>query len=148
MIKLLDHRQREIAERIQTIQKPAYKVEARLMEFDGIPQIHESVEAIQNCEEVFIGFTEEELKGFISFKKDGQVIDIHRLVVDPPHFRRGIARKLLAHLLEQYRGYEFEVSTGSANEPAKNLYGSFGFIEQGRFEVAPGITCSKFLKRK
>ena len=148
MISKLDHQQKEIAEAIQRIQKPAYEVEAKLIGFDGIPQINESAAEIRKSEEIFFGWTEQELKGFISFKKTGQTIDIHRLVVAPPAFRQGIGSKLLAYLLEQYSGWEFVVNTGSANQPAINLYKSFGFIEQERFEVAPGIMCSSFLKRK
>lgn len=148
MIIKLDHQRTETAKAIQKIQKPAYEVEAKLIGFDGIPQINETVEEIQRSNEVFWGWTEEGLKGVISFKQLERTIDIYRLVVDPSAFRQGIGRKLLAHLMEQYQEHDFTVSTGSANRPAIHLYTSFGFIEQKRFEAAPGILCSEFLKRK
>jgi len=148
MIIKLDHWQKETAEAIQRIQKPAYEVEAKLIGFDGIPQIEEPVEEIQKSDEVFMGIVEERLKGFISFKEIGKTIDIHRLVVDPAAFRQGLGKRLLVHLIEQYGNHDFVVSTGTANQPAVNLYESMGFTEQKRFEVAPGIMCSEFLKRK
>lgn len=143
----LNHRNEETAENIQHIQQPAYLVEAELMGFHGIPQLTESIEDIQNSGESFIGFKEEKLKGFISYVDEEGLIDIYRLVVHPDFFRQGIAKKLLADLLMRYEGRKFIVSTGTANEPAKNLYQSFGFIEQDEFEVSPGITCTNFMKQ-
>ncbi|WKA58040.1 GNAT family N-acetyltransferase [Planococcus shenhongbingii] len=148
MIVRLDHHLEKAAQAIQKIQQPAYKVEAALMGFEGIPQLHETVEEIQDSQEIFMGFLEGELKGFISYKKEDCTIDIHRLVVAPFYFRQGIGRRLLTYLLEQYKGHDFIVSTGTANEPAKKLYESHGFVEQDCFEVAPGVFCSRFLKRK
>ena len=148
MIKRLNQQEEKTAKAIQKIQKPAYQVEAKLMGFEGIPQLNESILEIQNSGEVFIGYIENDLKGFISYKEENGVIDICRLVVAPEHFRQGIARKLLAFLLEQFDGYGFIVSTGSANTPAKKLYISFGFIESRSFEVAPGIYCTEFQKKK
>ncbi|MCJ1908013.1 GNAT family N-acetyltransferase [Planococcus ruber] len=147
MIGQLDHRDEETAKDIQRIQQPAYLIEAELMGFHGIPQLTESIEDIQQSNESFTGFKEEELKGFISYIEEEDLIDIYRLVVHPDFFRRGIAKALLADLMKRYKGYKFIVSTGTANEPAKNLYRSFGFVEQDLFEVAPGITCTNFMKQ-
>lgn len=143
MIREIDHRNDAEAKKIQRIQRPAYLVEAELMGFEGIPQLKESVLEIQNSGETFLGYFEQELlKGFISYKKENNTIDIHRLVVDPEHFRKGIGRELLASLTKAFEGMEFIVSTGKANKPAKNLYTSFGFTESEDFEVAPGIFCT------
>ncbi len=148
MIHKLDHQNEYTAKAIQSIQRPAYQVEAELMGFEGIPQLKESILEIQNCSEDFYGYMEaDRLLGFISFKKRQNTIDIHRLVVDPEHFRRGIGRKLAAFLLKNFEGMNFIVSTGKANVPAKNLYESFGFIEMEDFEVASGIFCTAFEKR-
>lgn len=148
MIKRLSQQEEKTAKAIQKIQKPAYQVEAKLMGFEGIPQLNESVLEIQNSGETFIGYIEDDLKGFISYTEENRLIDICRLVVDPEHFRQGIARKLLVFLLERFVGYDFIVSTGSANTPAKKLYDSLGFIESRNFEVAPGIYCTEFQKKK
>ncbi|HSJ37654.1 MAG TPA: GNAT family N-acetyltransferase [Planococcus sp. (in: firmicutes)] len=148
MIQELDHRSESTAKAIQRIQHPAYLVEAEMMGFQGIPQLKESVLELRNSSEVFVGYLEEDrLLGFISYKKETNTIDIHRLVVDPEHFRKGIGRKLLAFLLGKYKGMDFIVSTGKANVPAKKLYESFGFIETEDFEVAPGIFCTALEKK-
>lgn len=146
MIERLNQHEEKTAKAIQKIQKPAYQVEAELMGFEGIPQLNESILEIQNSGEVFIGYIENDLKGFISYKEENGVIDICRLVVNPENFRKGIARNLLAFLLEKFTGREFIVSTGSANRPARKLYESFGFYEYGSFDVAEGIFCTEYRK--
>ena len=148
MIQELDHRSESTAKAIQRIQRPAYLVEAEMMGFQGIPQLKESTLEIRNSGEVFVGCLDEDrLLGFISYKKETNTIDIYRLVVDPEHFRKGVGRKLLAFLLEKYKGLDFVVSTGKANVPAKKLYESFGFIQMEDFEVAPGIFCTALEKK-
>lgn len=144
MITTIDHRDEKTAKAIQSIQRPAYRIEAELMGFGGIPHITETVEEIQQSDEIFLGFHEEFLEGFISYKEEEGVVDIYRLVVDPLQFRRGIARQLVDHLLKEKKPAEFIVSTGTANEPARKLYESFGFQEDETFEVAPGVTCTQF----
>lgn len=148
MIVALNHRLEKTAKEIQKIQKTAYQIEAEIMGFDGIPQLRESVLEIQNAEEIFLGYIAEPLKGFLSYKEDGSLIDIHRLAVGPAYFQQGIASALLTALLKQFCGREFLVSTGTANEPAKNLYRKHGFQEQKIFEVAPGIWCTQFIKSR
>lgn len=145
MIQELDHRNEAIAKAIQKIQHPAYLLEAEMMGFQGIPQLKESTLELRNSDEVFLGYMEKDrLLGFLSYKKEGDTVDIHRLVVDPAHFREGIGSRLLAFILAQYQGLNFIVSTGKANVPAKNLYKSFDFAEMEDFEVAPGIFCTVF----
>lgn len=147
MIRKVNHHNEYTAKAIQRIQRPAYLVEAELMGFEGIPQLKESTIEIQNSDETFLGYMEQEvLLGFISYKKENNIVDIHRLVVNPEHFRKGIGRKLLAYLMEEFEGMEFIVSTGKMNKPAKNLYTSFGFVEKEDFEVAPGVFCTTLKK--
>lgn len=145
MIKPLAHHQDEIARAIWAIQIPAYQIEAELIKFNEIPPLHESVRDIQKSDETFIGFWDGGLKGFISYKREEELIDIHRLAVHPNFFRKGIANKLMAFLLSEFPGFKFIVCTGKVNMPAKKLYASFGFVEQKDFEVAPGIWCTELL---
>lgn len=144
MITEIDQADEKIARDIQSIQRPAYRIEAELMGFHDIPHISETIDEIQQSEETFLGYQDGYLKGFISYKEENGVVDIYRLVVDPLQFRRGIARSLVNHLLQQKNAAEFIVSTGTANVPARNLYESFGFREEETFEVAPGVTCTQF----
>lgn len=144
MIRKINHQNKQNAKEIQGIQQSAYQIEAELMGFYGIPQLYETVAEIQKSDEVFVGYSEEGLMGIVSYRVEEGIVDIHRLVVDPDHFRKGVGRKLVAYLLEHYRGYGFTVSTGTANKPAIALYKAFGFQEQRLMEVAPGITCTQF----
>ncbi|WP_211655152.1 GNAT family N-acetyltransferase [Planococcus alpniumensis] len=144
MITEIDQTDERIARDIQSIQRPAYRIEAELMGFHDIPHISETINEIQQSGETFLGYQDDYLKGFISYKEEDGVIDIYRLVVDPLQFRQGIARSLVDHLLKQKNAAEFIVSTGTANVPARKLYESFGFREDETFEVAPGVTCTQF----
>ncbi|ALS76118.1 alanine acetyltransferase [Planococcus rifietoensis] len=144
MITEIDQTDEKIARDIQSIQRPAYRIEAELMGFHDIPHISETIYEIQQSEETFLGYQDGYLKGFISYKEENGVVDIYRLVVDPLQFRQGIARSLVDHLLQQKNAAEFIVSTGTANVPAHKLYESFGFREEETFEVAPGVTCTQF----
>ena len=144
MITEIDQTDEKIARDIQSIQRPAYRIEAELMGFHDIPHISETIDEIQQSDEVFLGYQDGYLKGFISYKQQDGIIDIYRLVVDPLQFRQGIARSLVGHLLEQMAASEYIVSTGTANVPARKLYESFGFREEETFEVAPGVTCTQF----
>ncbi|PSL34318.1 ribosomal protein S18 acetylase RimI-like enzyme [Planomicrobium soli] len=145
MIQQLNNRQEQTAQAMWAIQIPAYKIEAELIDFKEIPPLKETVEDIQNSDETFIGFFDEELKGFISYKKEGELVDIHRLVINPQSFRQGIATQLIAFLISEFPNHKFIVNTGKANIPAKKLYISLGFNEHKDFEVAPGIWCTELL---
>lgn len=147
MIGEIDRHKEQIAQEILKIQLPAYRIEAELMDFFEIPQLHETASDIQNSEEFFIGFQEEELMGVVSYKIAEGLVDIHRLIVNPAYFRRGIGKRLVEYLLKRYKGYDFTVSTGTANKPAIALYQAFGFQEQRKVEVAPGIECTAFSLR-
>ena len=144
MICEIDHRYEHQAKEIQNIQQAAYRIEAKLIGFDEIPQLYETVQEIQNSQEIFVGYSTERLQGVVSFQVEQRTVDIHRLVVDPDHFRKGIGKQLLTYLLEHYEGYRFTVSTGAANKPAIALYQAYGFREQRIFEVAPGVYCTQF----
>lgn len=61
--------------------------------------------------------------------------DLHVIAVDPARRRGGIARRLVAHLIDEARRREatrvhLEVRAG--NEAARRLYESFGFRAVGR----------------
>ncbi|WP_284638114.1 GNAT family N-acetyltransferase [Paenibacillus silviterrae] len=150
MIRELEITKKEVAEQVLAVQIPAYTVEAEIIEFHGIPQLSESIDSLSKSDENFYGyFSNGELIGVISYTVDIEIIDIHRLVVLPSFFRRGIARKLLDFIeaLEKDANI-FLVSTGKKNIPAKNLYLSNGYKQIYDKEVAPGIALSYFKKKK
>lgn len=83
--------------------------------------------------------------GTVSYKEDGEVLDIHRLVVRPDRFRRGIARSLVGYIANVAADAKrIVVSTGAKNEPACRLYRSLGFRETGESEPSPGLRLTTF----
>ena len=102
------------------LQRRAYRVEAELIGFEGIPPLHETLEELRRCGETFLGACDDErLIGAISWRYDGTTIDIHRLVVDPDAFRRGVGSALLgAALAAEPAAIRAVVQTGADNAPA------------------------------
>ncbi|MBT2685256.1 GNAT family N-acetyltransferase [Bacillus sp. ISL-37] len=130
------------------LQRKSYKIEAGLIGTDEIPPLKETFEQLQDCGETFIGcYIEGRLAGAVSFKKEGEVIDIYRMMVHPEFFRRGIAQKLIAQL-EQIGYSEIIVSTGAANTPAVKLYEKLGFERQEDSVVGNGLALANFIKRQ
>ncbi|MCZ8533618.1 GNAT family N-acetyltransferase [Psychrobacillus psychrodurans] len=139
MIQLVNHNDEKVAESILSIQLPAYKIEADLIGFDGIPQLLDTVENIKGSKERFLGKLDgSKLVGFLSYEGTDELIDICRLVVDPNHFRKGIASELLSYLLNVY-AYEKKiiVSTGAKNIPAITLYERHNFKKLEDVEIEP-----------
>ncbi|GAF63545.1 putative acetyltransferase [Bacillus sp. TS-2] len=139
----------ETAKEILTIQLLAYKIEAEIICFDGIPPLKETIDEIIYSDETYLGYIENGvLIGFLSYIKKRDSFQISKLVVDPSHFRRGIAKRLLEYFINKVtKGSLVIVSTGAKNEPAKRLYKLFGFVEFEDIEVAPDvfITSMKFV---
>jgi ribosomal protein S18 acetylase RimI-like enzyme len=134
-----------IAARLLEIQHAAYRVEADLIGYDGIPQLGETVNDLQTQPINWLAaFDDGTIVGAVGFVPgpDGSC-DIDRLVVDPSRTRRGIGRALVEVLLDRPL---VTVSTGARNEPACALYESLGFHRTGEREVAPGITVVEFAR--
>ncbi|WP_409293470.1 GNAT family N-acetyltransferase [Peribacillus sp. SCS-37] len=147
MLLPLEHRDKETAQQILEVQRPAYEVEANLIGFWDIPPLKDNVETIMNTNEVFLGHMEgTSLAGFISFKESREEVDIHRLVVHPRFFKRGIGKRLLTALIKRAGGRVIKVSTGAENMPALALYKNQGFTVAHVREVVPGLTLA-FLEK-
>ncbi|PGL70576.1 GNAT family N-acetyltransferase [Bacillus sp. AFS055030] len=146
LIFKLDNKDKKMANSILNVQLPAYMVEAKLINFEGIPQLKDNVESIRESKEIFIGYViENDLKGFLAYSEDENEYQICRLVVHPSYFKRGIASKLVDYFLNEIaKKKKIIVSTGSENLPAINLYKSFGFKFQKSIEVAPNFFISLF----
>ncbi len=93
-------------------------------------------------------FDETGLTGAVSWTVlDDGTIDIHRLVVAPRAFRRGIATALLDALDARFPGRHTLVSTGRANGPARELYRRRGFTIVREREVIPGLWVTDLERR-
>ncbi len=139
-----------LLDKILEIQIPSYQVEAKLLSFDGIPGLIDTIDSLSKVNETFYGyFIGHELCGAISFIAEDGVLDIHRLIVHPNHFRKGIARSLLQFVLSEIPGINnWIVQTGAKNLPAVNLYLKTKFRIKKKFEVAPGIELIQFERNK
>ena len=148
VIQKLDLHASQQAQCLLTIQRAAYTVEAELIGSSAIPALTESLEALQQSGETVYGYwLDEQLAGAISYKREGTVLDIHRLVVHPAYFRRGIGKTLVSFVEQIEESITtIVVSTGARNIPAKRLYRQLGFVETGDKEIVPGLFITQFEK--
>ncbi len=146
---LLDLADEAIARSVLALQREAYAVEAELIAADGIPQLTESLGELQAAGLDWLGtFDETGLTGAVSWKVlDDGTIDIHRLVVAPRAFRRGIATALLDALDALFPGRHTLVSTGRDNGPARDLYRRRGFTVVREHEAIPGLWVTDLERR-
>ena len=137
----LDLADEPIARSVLVLQRESYAVEAALIGSDGIPQLIETIEELRTAGLDWLGtFDETGLIGAVSWKLlDDGTLDIHRLVVAPRAFRRGVASALLDALDARFPGHATLVSTGRDNGPARELYRRRGFRLVREREAAPGL---------
>jgi ribosomal protein S18 acetylase RimI-like enzyme len=148
-IKKLDVTNKEVAEILLKLQIPSYMVEAKLINFYDIPPLKDTVETLQNCGEEFFGYYKDnDLCGAIAYKMEEKTLDIHRLIVHPNHFRKGIANQLLSFIEEQVEGIDtIIVSTGSENKPAVEFYLNRGFSIEKFVQVNEQLSLTCFEKK-
>ncbi|WP_240315699.1 hypothetical protein [Sporosarcina sp. PTS2304] len=71
MIKKLDITKKATTDSVLQIQLLSYQVEAKIIEFDDIPPLKDTIETLSSCGETFFGYyVQEELSGVISYKLD------------------------------------------------------------------------------
>ncbi|MEJ8764719.1 GNAT family N-acetyltransferase [Oceanobacillus sp. HCA-5259] len=150
MIKKIDITNPEVSKEVLNIQIPSYNVEAKIIDFYDIPPLKDTVQSLQQCGETFFGYyLNKELCGVISIKTDGRIIDIHRLMVHPKHFRKGIAEKLLNFIEVELEKFEaIVVSTGTQNAPAVAFYLKNGFLKTEEIQITEFLSLTTFKKQK
>ncbi|KAF0819975.1 MULTISPECIES: GNAT family N-acetyltransferase [unclassified Cytobacillus] len=147
MIKEINIKDRKAAQQVLRVQLQAYKIEAEIIEYPDLPPLKETADTLRITGETFFGyFIGEELCGAISFKENKDVIDIHRLIVHPEHFRKGIAQKLLNYIERRPMIGKMIVTTGSKNTPAVAFYLKNGFSEVERININESLTITAFEK--
>ncbi|MCJ8339006.1 MAG: GNAT family N-acetyltransferase [Pseudomonadales bacterium] len=140
MITKLINSNDEIAKRIYTIFQNSYKVEAQLIGVVDFPPLLRSVKDIVYAKTEFYGFSDNNcLAAIIELASEDKHIEINSLTVDPKHFRKGIANKLIGYVLASFDCTEVIVETAVVNKPAINLYKKHGFVEFKRWTPAHGI---------
>ena len=145
----LDLSDASIVAELLKLQRRAYRVEADLIGSDAIPHLHETLVELQASGETFLGARVcGALAGAISWRITGETIDLHRLVVDPAHFRKGVGAALVrAALIAEPNARRALVQTGALNKPAMALYQREGFRPTGESEPSPGLRVARFTKR-
>lgn len=142
-VEAIDHRDRVTAGQLVEVQRRAYRVEAGLIGFDGMPGLTETVDDVMALDLTVLGVRHAgRLIGAVGYVVEAQVLDIDRIVVDPTHFRQGVATALLEAIDTPLAT---EVMTGAANLPAIALYTARGY-DLVRTEEAQGIRIARFRK--
>ena len=146
----LDLADEAVARDVLELQRAAYAVEAGLIGSDGIPALTETLDALRTAGEDWLGLSDEGgLIGAVSWRELGDgMIDIHRLVVAPRAFRRGVATALLDGLDATFPDRTMVVSTGTANEPALSLYRRRGFVVVRTRDVISGLSITELERRE
>ena len=122
------------------MQREAYAVEAALIGDDRIPPLHEDLAALRAAPLRWTGVVRDgELAGALAWTDEGDVLDVHRLVVAPSSARRGIGSALVRSVLAAAGPRPTVVATGRDNAPARALYERLGFERTGDREVLPGL---------
>lgn len=148
MIKEIDISSESTAQQVLEIQTSAYKIEAEIIGSYKIPPLRDTVNTLQKSEETFFGwYLEKELTGVISVKTESDTIDIHRLIVHPIHFRKGIAQKMLHHMETNIPCKILLAATASKNTPAINFYMKNGFKIVKLEETDELISITHFKKK-
>ncbi|CAH0344289.1 GNAT family N-acetyltransferase [Bacillus sp. CECT 9360] len=149
MLRKIDLDNLLLVKELDSLQKKSYAVEAELIGFYDIPPLKETIEQLMTSQEEFVGyFIDEKLAGAISYSPENGTLVICRLIVDPEHFRKGIAEKLINHLEKVPNHKKIIVSTGKENQPAINLYKKHGFSSVRDMEAAPGFFITMLEKIK
>jgi ribosomal protein S18 acetylase RimI-like enzyme len=140
-IVALDLGDEDTLRRLVELQRASYAVEAELIGAASLPPMHETPDQLRASGETFLGALRTgRLLGVVSYKRDGDTVDIHRLAVHPSAFRRGIARDLLDALEAREAGAgHWTVGTGAGNLPARTLYERRGFAVTEERVVPGGI---------
>ncbi|TWP49586.1 GNAT family N-acetyltransferase [Lentzea tibetensis] len=137
----LDVTDDETAERVHQVAQRAYRVEAGLIGADSIPPLHETLDEMRAQPLTWLGVPGDDglPVAFVAYE-DAQELDINRLCVDPGHFRKGLARRLVRALPPRAA----VVHTGALNTPATTLYAREGFERTGTIEPEPGLLVATF----
>ena len=144
----LDLSDEAIARPLLELQRESYAVEAALIGDDRIPQLTETLDALRAAGLDWLGaFDDTGLTGAVAWTVlPDETVDIHRLIVAPRAFRRGVATALLDGLDALLPGRRILVSTGAANVPAITLYERRGFRLVREREVVPGLAVAELTR--
>tara|TARA_Y100001933_G_C18821977_1_gene489638 strand:+ start:361 stop:810 length:450 start_codon:yes stop_codon:yes gene_type:complete len=149
MISFIKHKQLEEAQNIRRVFQASYRVEAQLLGAINFPPLSRMLDEFYNCSNDFVGYyAGHKLVAVIEMKNELSNMHIQSLVVDPDYFRKGIARKLIAFVLDHYDTNQFTVETGRDNIPARKLYEGFEFELEKTYTAAENIIKVRYQRNR
>jgi ribosomal protein S18 acetylase RimI-like enzyme len=149
VILRLNHKDPDIANEINKLQKESYFVEAELIKYPGHPNLKQGLSEIQSSQEIFLGyFADNMLVGAISYEsEDINSITICRLIVKPYYFGKGIAGKLIETVEKNLQDIRIiYVQTARDNLPAINRYQKSGYRLVDEYYTHDGLALVKLRK--
>ena len=147
-ISLMDHADPAVASAIHRVLIEAYRVEGDLLGVADFPPLRRTEDHVQAASSRFFGLVEEgTLAAVAEVAPEDGGFNIDSLVVAPAFFRRGLASRLLRHLLEEvFPDRVLSVSTAAANDPAILLYEKLGFRRQKAWRGRGGIPMVRLVR--
>lgn len=147
-IAVVDHRNARTATELVALQRRAYAIEAELIGYDRMPPLIETAEELMRSRLTMLTVIESgAVVGLLGYTMGEGMVDLDRIAVDPAHFRRGHARRLLNRLHELHPTHDAVVSTGAGNAPAIALYESLGYQRIGERTVVQALAVVDFRRR-
>jgi GNAT superfamily N-acetyltransferase len=134
-----------LAAQVLALQRAAYRVEADMIGFEGIPPLHESLADLVAAPLTWLGIKSDgRVVAAIAFTQDGRGVDVDRLVVDPDAVRGGLGSALVGALDSEAT---ITVSTGTKNLAAHRFYEAQGFKSIGESSPVPGLRVTHFERK-
>ena len=148
LFKRIENKEIETAKKLYEIWQESYIVEKELLGAADFPPLNRLASDFMESENDFQGLYEKkELLGVIEIAQKLNSVHLQSLVVDPNHFRKGIATKLINKVFDLYPATTYTVETGNSNIPAKKLYESLGFKKNKVWIAEFGIEKIKYEKK-
>lgn len=148
LFKRIENKEIETAKKLYEIWQESYIVEKELLGATDFPPLNRLASDFMKSENDFQGLYEKkELLGVIEIAQKLNSVHLQSLVVDPNHFRKGIATKLINKVFDLYPSTTYTVETGNSNIPAKKLYESLGFKKYKVWIAEFGIEKIKYEKK-
>ncbi len=148
LLKRIEHKELETAKKLYEIWQESYIVEKELLGVVDFPPLNRLASDFVKSKNDFQGLYEKkELLGVIEIAQKLNSVHLQSLVVDPNHFRKGIATKLINKVFDLYPATTYTVETGNSNIPAKKLYESLGFKKNKVWIAEFGIEKIKYKKK-
>jgi ribosomal protein S18 acetylase RimI-like enzyme len=149
MIRKIAHSSLRTSTKIFQIFQSSYAVEANLLKHTDFPPLKRTISHIQQSKTSFYGFfLHDDLCGVMELELSENHIHIRSLTVAPEFFRKGIGRKLLIYILDEFDANLLTVETGHKNTPAIDFYLNFGFKKNKIWMTDVGIEKISFTLNK